>query len=186
MDPFFDSRLIRPRRALIPAVGWVTRNKRPRGQHIAIMTRREMTKTACLLLSGALLLAAKDPVDAVNRGKDGLALKGYDAVAYFKESNAVKGNPSFQHSWMGATWQFSSAANLAEFQANPAKYAPQFGGYCAWAVSKNYTADADPQAWKIVDGKLYVNYNKDVQKMWEKDMGERIRSAESNWPKLHK
>jgi len=72
------------------------------------------------------------------------------------------------------------------FAADPAKYAPQFGGYCAWAVSRNYTADIDPAAWKIVGGKLYLNYSKGVQQKWETDVTGNLSKAEANWPKLHK
>jgi YHS domain-containing protein len=95
-------------------------------------------------------------VDPVNKNRQGAALKGYDPVAYFRASAAVKGSPQFTYSWSGANWQFSSGDNRDEFIRQPEKYAPQFGGYCAWAVSNNYTADADPEAWRIIDRKLYV------------------------------
>ncbi len=131
------------------------------------------------------VLASEKLVEPVNK-KDGLAIKGYDAVAYFTEGRPVKGLSSFVHVWNGATWQFSSEANRELFKADPAKYAPQFGGYCAWAVSKNYTADTEPEAWKIVDGKLYLNYNKDIQKKWEVDTLQRIEAGVKNWPGLHK
>ena len=87
---------------------------------------------------------------------------------------------------MGAKWWFASAVDREQFVKEPDRYAPQFGGYCAWAVSNNYTADGDPQAWKIVDGKLYVNYNKSVQKKWEQDVNKRIDNASQNWPALHR
>jgi YHS domain-containing protein len=125
-------------------------------------------------------------VDPVNKNFFGTALKGYDAVAYFKEGRAVKGKNEFRYDWMGAKWYFASAANRDEFARDPEKYTPQYGGYCAWAVGHGYTADIDPQAWKIVDGKLYLNYNKDVQKMWEHDIPAWIRKANENWPKLKK
>ena len=86
---------------------------------------------------------------------------------------------------MGAKWYFASAANRDAFAKNSQKYAPQFGGYCAWAVSQGYTAGIDPEAWKIVDGKLYLNYSKSVQKMWEQDVPGNIRKGNENWPKLH-
>jgi YHS domain-containing protein len=115
-----------------------------------------------------------------------VALKGYDAVAYFTEGKAVKGRADFQHEWMGAKWHFSSAANRDLFAKSPEKYAPQFGGYCAWAVSNNYVYDADPTLWKIVDGKLYVNYNRLAQWQWSRDMANRIKKGHENWPGLHK
>lgn len=125
-------------------------------------------------------------VDAVNKDRQGVALSGYDAVAYFAAQQPVRGTEEFTHKWMGATWRFASAANRDKFAAEPARYAPQFGGYCAWAVSKNYTAPIDPAAWKIVDGKLYLNYNRKVQEQWQKDLPARIAAAEKNWPTLHK
>lgn len=129
---------------------------------------------------------AKDPVDPVNKDRSGLAIKGYDTVAYFTEGKPVRGSAAFTQSWNGATWRFASAANRDQFAADPAKYAPQYGAYCAWAVHKNYTADTDPEAWKIVGGKLYLNYNKEVQSMWQKDVDSRIAAADKNWPGLHK
>jgi hypothetical protein len=87
---------------------------------------------------------------------------------------------------MGARWQFSSPESRELFKANPAQYAPQFGGYCAWAVSQGYTANTDPEAWKIVDGKLYLNYSKSVQKKWEQDIPKYIENGNRNWPGLHK
>ena len=133
---------------------------------------------------GAALAAG--PVDAVNKSRKGLALKGHDPVAYFEESKPVEGLPQFTYSWMGAEWRFSSQDNRDQFAAAPDHYAPQYGGYCAWAVSNNYTADVDPEAWKIVDGKLYLNYSKGVQKKWEAEQAQRIQSANTNWPALHK
>ncbi|MEN7342661.1 MAG: YHS domain-containing (seleno)protein [Pseudomonadota bacterium] len=110
------------------------------------------------------------------------ALKGYDTVAYFTEGKPVKGNKQFSTEWNGATWHFASADNLATFEADPAKYAPQYGGYCAWAVSQGYTASGDPKVWAVVDGKLYVNYNDDVGKTWRKDPAGFITLADANWP----
>ena len=111
-----------------------------------------------------------------------LAVGGYDAVAYFKENKPVEGKAQFSTEYKGATWRFASAENLNAFKANPAAYAPQFGGYCAWAVSQNYTASGDPKYWKIVGGKLYLNYDKSVQETWEKDIPGNIVKADKNWP----
>jgi len=142
--------------------------------------------TAALGAIAAIGLSAASPVDAVNKDRKGIALKGYDAVAYFEQGRPVKGSPEFRHEWNGATWQFASAASRDTFKASPEKFAPQYGGYCSWAVSNNYTADADPEAWKIVNGRLYVNYNKSVQKKWEPEAARRIADADRNWPGLHK
>jgi YHS domain-containing protein len=111
-----------------------------------------------------------------------LAVGGYDTVAYFKAGKPVKGTAQFETVYKGATWRFASAENLAAFKANPTAYAPQYGGYCAWAVSQNYTASGDPNYWKIVSGKLYLNYDKSVQATWEKDIPGFIAKADKNWP----
>jgi len=125
-----------------------------------------------------------DPVKAINADAAGLALHGYDAVAYFQAHEAVKGDERFTFNWNGATWRFSSAANRDRFAQNPDAYAPQFGGYCSWAVSRNYTADVDPHAFDIVAGKLYLNYSIAVQLRWKVDRAANIDKAAQNWPKL--
>jgi hypothetical protein len=133
-----------------------------------------------------MLLPAGSPVDPINKDRRGLALKGYDATAYFQHGKPVKGSPEFSHTWNGATWHFESAQSRDLFKANPERFAPQYGGYCAWAVSNNYTADIDPNAWKIIDGKLYLNYSKSVQRKWEPEAAKRIADADRNWPGLHR
>ena len=125
--------------------------------------------------------AAKEPV---YQSFFGTAIDGTDPVAYFTQGRPVEGSSEFTHEWMGAEWRFSSAENRDTFAADPEKYAPQYGGYCAWAVSQGYTASTDPEAWKIVDGKLYLNYNKSVQRTWEQDIPGNIQSADGNWPKV--
>ncbi len=141
-----------------------------------------------LFLTAALCVAAfaEKPVEPVNKSSDGLAVKGYDVVAYFEQSKPVKGSQQIEHKWMGATWRFSSEQNRDKFKSNPEQFAPQFGGYCAWAVGHGYTAPADPEAWRIIDGKLYLNYSKSVQSKWEPDAAKWIPEANSKWPALHK
>lgn len=112
----------------------------------------------------------------------GVAIDGTDPVAYFQEGRPVEGNDGFEFEWKGATWRFASAENRDLFAADPEAYAPQYGGYCAWAVSQGYTASIDPEAWSIVDGKLYLNYSKGVQGRWEQDIPGHIASADQNWP----
>ncbi len=136
---------------------------------------------ACSLLGIGTL---DENTAAIYKSSDGLAISGYDTVAYFKEAKPVEGKSEFSTNWNGAKWQFSSAENRDEFIKNPEKYAPQYGGYCAYAVSQGYTASSDPNAWRIVDGKLYVNYNKSVQEKWEKDIPNFISSADKNWNEL--
>ncbi|VEP15612.1 exported hypothetical protein [Hyella patelloides LEGE 07179] len=112
----------------------------------------------------------------------GLAIRGTDPVAYFTEGKAVAGNSQYEHEWNGATWRFSSEENLALFAANPEQYAPQYGGYCAKAVSEGNVASTDPNAWKIVDNKLYLNYSPEVQQQWVQDISGNIAKADSFWP----
>ena len=137
------------------------------------------------VITAGLMLAAS-PVEPVNKDGSTVAVHGYDPVGYFRQQQPVKGQPGISWRWMGATWQFSSAESRESFMNDPARYAPQFGGYCAWAVSRGYTADIDPEAWKIVDGKLYLNYSKSVQKKWEAETAGNIEKATKNWPGLHK
>lgn len=131
----------------------------------------------------AAMAAACGKVESIGLNKDasGNALRGYDAVAYFAVDKAVKGDPKFEYTWNGAKWFFSSEENMKKFQADPEAYAPQFGGYCSYAVSEGYTADGDPEAWKVVDGKLYLNYNQEVKRTWEKNEAERINNGKRNW-----
>lgn len=112
------------------------------------------------------------------------AVGGHDPVAYFTDGKPVAGNPSITHQWKGATWRFASERNRDLFRARPEAYAPQYGGYCAWAVSQGYTAKGDPNHWKVVDGKLYLNYDANVQKNWEKDIPGHISRADRNWPQV--
>jgi len=131
----------------------------------------------------ATLLAQKAP--AIYTAKGTLALSGYDAVSYFKDGKPLPGKPDFVYQWMDATWRFSSAENRDAFAQDPAKYAPQYGGYCAFGTSQGHLVPGDPKAWKIVDNKLYLNYNKIVRKFWLQDVPGHIEKADENWPKLH-
>ena len=131
----------------------------------------------------ASLASAKDaPVNATFFGN--LAIQGYDPVAYFTDSKPVKGSADHAFTWNGAEWRFASADHLAKFKAAPEKYAPQYGGYCAWAVSQGKTANIDPASWKIVNDKLYLNYDSDIQKKWALDIPGNIKKADANWPKV--
>ena len=113
---------------------------------------------------------------------DGVAVDGSDVVAYFTEGAPTAGSAEFAHDWNGVTWHFASAANRDAFAANPADYAPQYGGYCAWAIAQGSLASSTPKAWKIVDGKLYLNYSKRIQRRWEGDIPGFITAADANWP----
>ncbi len=117
-----------------------------------------------------------------DRGKD--AVSGYDTVAYFTKNSPVKGKKEFSHNWKGAVWYFASDENRKLFVANPEKYAPQYGGYCALAVSKNSIASADPRQWGIHKGRLYLNYNSEAQKLWLRSLTPNIKNADDNWPNV--
>lgn len=113
-----------------------------------------------------------------------IAVGGYDPVAYFTDGRPVRGLEQFRITHQGYEYRFANAEHLAAFRANPARYTPQYGGYCAWAVSQGYTAAGNPQNWRIVDGRLYLNYNNDIQQRWEQDIPTRIREANANWPRV--
>ncbi|MDE2924644.1 MAG: YHS domain protein [Acidobacteriota bacterium] len=154
-------------------------------QHRIRRARFARETALATLVAGAALAAIpaaaaeKDPV-FTSRGN--LAIRGYDPVAYFTEGKAVKGEKDFTLGWQGADWRFANADNRDLFSEDPEKYAPQYGGYCAWAVSRNYTAPTDPDAFTLVDGKLYLNYNKRVMRQWLEDRDRNIEQADENWP----
>jgi hypothetical protein len=150
------------------------------------MTTKKSLLSALVLplVLATALLAQTAP--AIYTTKSKLALSGYDAVSYFKDGKPVAGKPEFSYKWMDATWRFSSAENRDAFKAEPEKYAPQYGGYCAFGTSQGHLVPGDPQAWKVVDDRLYLNYNKDVQKFWLQDIPGNIQKADENYPKLHK
>lgn len=126
--------------------------------------------------------AAEDPI--YTSVWNDQAAGGYDVTAYFSDGKAVKGNAKFTTQYQGADWLFASQQNLDKFLAKPQAYAPQYGGYCAWAVANGDIASGDPQYWAIHDGKLYLNYNKSIQQKWSLDKPGRIVSADKNWPSV--
>ena len=114
--------------------------------------------------------------------KDGLGNSGYDVVSYFTDGKAIRGNPFYESKYLGVTWRFSSEANKKLFDANPEKYMPQYGGYCAWAIAeKDELYPTDPKAFAIKNGKLYLNYDEDVQSDWLEDAERFIQKADKNW-----
>jgi len=146
--------------------------------HSNFTRRNVIGAIATLIATPATAWAAK--VNAPN----GVAILGYDPVAYISQSEAVKGDASIQADHDGATYYFASTHNREAFLADPPKYVPQYGGYCAYAVSEGYTAKIDPEAFSVVDGNLYLNYSRSVHNIWQKDSAERIESADKNWPAL--
>ncbi len=147
------------------------------------------SRRAVLVGVSAVLVArpafAKEP-RWYNNGS-GYGADGADVVAYFSldaSAKGVKGSSGHSTEWNGMRWRFANAENLAAFEANPEKYAPQFGGYCAWAVSQGYTAHGDRNAWSVENGKLYLNYNKSIRARWLKDVPGHIAQGEANWPRI--
>jgi YHS domain-containing protein len=113
-----------------------------------------------------------------------LALEGYDTVAYFEQNKPVKGESKYSYKYKDAEWQFSSQENLDKFVAMPKEYAPQYGGYCAWLVANGDTAKGDPQYWSIENGKLYLNYDADIQEKWLVDKPGFIKKGDAMWPSV--
>lgn len=132
---------------------------------------------------GTLLFPSISEAMQVN-AEEGIAVRGTDVVAYFTEGRAVAGRPEFTFAWRGATWRFASAANRDRFATDPERYAPAYGGFCAYAVSEGYTAPIDPEAWRIVDGRLFLNYDRSIKRRWERDIPGRIARGDANWPRL--
>ncbi|MES2681929.1 MAG: YHS domain-containing (seleno)protein [Pseudomonadota bacterium] len=138
------------------------------------MLRSIHTLLALLLLSVSSLTLAAAPYNTLKRGlisdsATGIAINGYDTVAYFTEKKPVKGSDAYVYSWNGASWKFTSQQHLDLFKAAPEKYAPQYGGYCAYGVSKGYLVSIEPEQFTVIDGKLYLNYDASVQKKWSQD-----------------
>ena len=140
-------------------------------------------KTVLLFFSIAVSCFGFGQKPAIFNAK-GHAIAGYDPVSYFTKKMPVKGSGEFAAMWKGARWLFATEENMKMFEEKPEAYAPQYGGYCAYAVSRGYTAKSDPEAWKIVGGKLYLNYSRGVRSKWEEKMDEYIMKADANWPGL--
>lgn len=140
-----------------------------------------------LVLASVFLAAASATFAAnpdVNADENDVAIKGYDPVAYFTEQAPKQGSDKYTASHGNAIYHFSSAKNRDLFKNDPEKYAPQYGGYCAMGVALEKKFDTDPEAWKVVDGKLYLNLNKAVQKKWSKDVTGNLKTANANWNEI--
>jgi hypothetical protein len=136
-----------------------------------------------LVLFLSLQAVAQELSGKIFSTKNG-AIDGYDVVAYFTDAKPVKGLKQHALKWNEAIWYFATAEHQALFKANPQQYAPQFGGFCSYGVSKGYKVKIEPEAWDILDGKLYLNYDLDVQKTWRKDRPKYIEKAKVNWAKI--
>lgn len=122
------------------------------------------------------------PADATNTLAT--AIGGHDVVSYFKDGAPKQGAARFHHFWNGAVWFFSSEENRDAFAAEPAAYAPQYDGYCAWAASQNYKRPGDPNVWQIVDDKLYLKVHEGAQKKWREDIPKHISQGDENWVRI--
>jgi YHS domain-containing protein len=158
----------------------------------------ELTRRRFFMAAGALGLGAgmafsasqlfggsEEPATAPVYAPDGVAIGGTDPVAYFAEARPIQGTKQHAFDWNGATWHFATAQNRDRFAAEPERYAPQYGGFCAWAVAeKGQLYSTQPSNWAIVDGKLYLNYNDDIQALWQEDVAGFIAEAERRWPEI--
>lgn len=116
--------------------------------------------------------------------RDGTAIRGYDPVAYFTERKPVKGSARYASVYKGARFHFANPAHRDAFDADPARFAPQYGGFCAFAVSKGYKAKIEPDAWTIVGDRLFLNYDRSVRELWMEDVPGHVRKADRNWPSV--
>lgn len=151
------------------------------------MSPRFLALSLIAAASLAMPLAAQSDGSApakvlVNTDKQGLALEGHDPVAFFTEARAVKGSREHTATWQGATYWFSSAETRAAFEAEPAKYAPAFGGYCAYGASRGYAASVEIGTWQIVDGRLILNYSQSVKRRFNEDRAGYLQKADREWP----
>jgi YHS domain-containing protein len=158
------------------------------------MTVRVSRRVLCRLVLAPVFLAlslglvsaagSARAKDLINQPFGSIAIRGYDPVAYFTEGTAVKGSEQFAYEWLGATWHFASAEHRDLFAADPVKYAPQYGGYCAGAMVDGDTVGADPNVWRIVDGKLYMVFSEEGMAWWGQDTPEKIKQADAHWQLL--
>lgn len=144
-----------------------------------------------MLVTSMGLASAAEPVNTLEKAlfgykPNGIAIRGYDTVAYFTQGKPVMGDSAYATQWMGATWQFASQEHLSSFEENPERFAPQYGGYCAYGVAQGYLVKIEPEQWTIVDDKLYLNFDKEVQGKWQEDKGGFIAKADENIGELLK
>lgn len=144
-------------------------------------TRRQFLAAAAALPVAGLALPAVAMTPDIY-AEDGIAIDGTDPVAYFTEARPVAGSPEIALDWNGAVWRFSSLENRERFELDPDAYAPQYGGYCAYAVSRGYTASTVPRAWTIHEGKLYLNFSRPVRALWARDIPGNVVKGDANWP----
>ena len=142
-------------------------------------------KSVSLLCTALLITLVSFSQTVKFSGNNGVAINGFDPVAYFTLQKALEGNSNYSYEWSGSIWKFVSKDNLNLFQANPEKYAPQFGGYCAYGCSEKHLSPTDPKAFTIINDKLYLNYNQKVKEVWIKDTANRIQAANQYWKSIY-
>jgi len=147
-------------------------------------TRRAILFAGCLIGGAMAPRRAAAAAEIYTATLSSLAADGHDVVAFHTEGRPVPGDPRFVHSWKGATWRFATAAARDAFAADPARYAPAYGGHCSWAASQGYRASGDPRHWRIVDGRLFFNYDARVHRTWLANIPGFITAADRNWPTL--
>jgi hypothetical protein len=158
------------------------------------LTAQRLSRRSATILGIAALWfssaarAAQPPINTLRNsvfgGRSDTAINGYDTVAYLTAGKAVKGEDSLVTDWMGAKWKFSTQASLDLFKADPEKYAPQYGGYCAYGVAQGYLVKVEPEQFTLRDGKLYLNFDADVQAKWRRDAARFIKDADAKFPAL--
>lgn len=153
------------------------------GLNLALLSACETGPGRCIGAAGQSV-ATSDQRVLVNLNNDGVAIEGYDPVAYFTDAKPVKGDPAFRSTYQGAVYQFASAGHKAIFDEAPARYAPQYGGYCAYAASIDTISPIDPRYWEIVDGRLLLQHNQKAWDLWHKDAAGNLAKADGHWPGL--
>jgi hypothetical protein len=149
-------------------------------------SRRALAASAfAVLMAGLFASRSADAGQEIFTGTiPGVAAGGFDVVAYFETRRPERGSPAFSHVWKGAEWRFASAARRDAFAAAPERFAPAYGGHCSWAASQGYKASGDPRQWRIVNGRLFLNYNAEVHQRWQKDIAGFVRAADDQWPRI--
>lgn len=147
-----------------------------------MLTRRTLLTATAAAPVAAFLTRPAMAAEPEVFSDGGLAIRGADPVAYFTQGAPVIGDPAHALMWRGTTWHFASADNMEQFTANPEAYAPQYGGYCAYAMAQGYVATSVPEAWTVHEGRLFLNFSLGVRSRWEADKAGYISQADGNWP----
>ncbi len=158
--------------------------------HDHTRARRAILSIGSVILLAPRIVWAAPPVNSLKAGvlggRSDTAILGYDTVAYFTVGKPVKGRDAFVANYLGAKWKFASQAHLDMFKASPQSYAPQYGGYCAYGVAQDNLVKIEPDKFSVIDGKLYLNYDAEVQRLWSKDPAGFIRQADAKFQSLLK